>query len=124
MKRIALALGLGLLAWGSSALAHHSYAIFDETRIIKIDGKVDKFLWASPHSWIDLRVGEGGGAGVVWPIECAGPSVFVRLGWTKETIRPGDRLQIEIDPLKSGKPGGSCKFITLPSGDREPIARG
>lgn len=124
MKRIAVLAGIGLIAWGSAALAHHSYAIFDETKVIKIQGKVKTFLWASPHSWIDVNVRNAKGQVQVWPIECAGPSVFVRLGWTKQTIKPGDTLQIELNPLKTGKPGGSCKFITLPNGTREAIARG
>jgi len=123
MKRIAALAGFAVVAWATSALAHHSYAIFDESKVVKIEGKVKAFLWASPHSWVDLNVANSAGGTTTWPIECAGPSVFVRLGWTKTTIKPGDKLVIEINPLKTGKPGGSCKFITLPNGTREPIAR-
>jgi hypothetical protein len=35
------------------------------------------------------------------------------LGWTKRSLKPGDRVAIQINPLRDGRHGGSLKVVTL-----------
>ena len=49
-----------MLASGSAAFAHHSFAAeFDRDKPIKLQGEVVKFEWVNPHSWIHIKTGDG-----------------------------------------------------------------
>jgi hypothetical protein len=62
MKKILWAL---LLCMTGSALAHHSPAVFDRTKQLKLAGVVKEFRWNNPHSWIERSlVGRDGTADV------------------------------------------------------------
>jgi hypothetical protein len=97
--------------------AHHSMAGFDRTQTITLEGTVKEFSWANPHSWIELEVTEGGKT-VLWNFEMTAPAFLARAGWKRTTIKPGDRVTIVGNPLKSGDPGALFVSITLADGTR------
>jgi hypothetical protein len=107
-KLAALLVSGGLLAYGGSVLAHHSFAMFDQENPIDLVGAVQEFKFTSPHTFILLKVNnkEGGGT-TTWNLEGGSPSALVRDGWTSKTLQPGDELEMKIDPLRSGAPGGA-----------------
>jgi hypothetical protein len=109
---VACAAGLAV----NPAFAHHSYAIFDLTKTITISGTLKAFQWSAPHAWIDVLVPAADGGSELWPIECVGPPFMIRAGWSKDMMKPGDKLILDIHPLRTGKLGGACDAITLPSG--------
>ena len=82
MKRGAI-----FLAWVLPLLAHHSTAPFDMTRPSTISGVVTKFLWANPHSYIDLDVN-----GDHWRLEIEAVNLLRRYGWTKDSLKAGDKI--------------------------------
>ncbi len=90
-----------------AAWAHHSFAMFDGQKTVIVDGVVKDFQWANPHSWIQLTVKDASGKDVEWSIEGGSPSVLVRQGWRKTSMKPGDQAQVTIHPMKDGTPGGS-----------------
>jgi uncharacterized protein DUF6152 len=96
----------GLVALGGAAIAHHSFAMFDQENPIELAGAVQEFKFTSPHTFILLKVSKDG-KDVVWNLEGASPSALVRDGWSSKTIKPGDELVMKIDPLRSGAPGGA-----------------
>jgi len=113
----------GLLAFiGSppmrSALAHHSFAMYDQTKLVVITGSVKEFQWSNPHAlvWLikDPPAGSTAPPGEdLWSIELpTSPGVLRKLGWTKRSLGAGDRVAIEINPLRSGEHGGSFKKVT------------
>ena len=56
MKRPLIgSLGVMLLWMAGSVTAHHSPAVFDRTKEIKLIGVVKEFKWSNPHSWIELE---------------------------------------------------------------------
>jgi len=67
--------------------AHHSTAPYDMTRAHTITGVVTKFLWANPHSYVDLDVN-----GDHWRLEIEAVNLLRRYGWTKDSLRAGDRI--------------------------------
>jgi hypothetical protein len=97
----------GALMSTSAASAHHSFAMFDGQKTVTVDGVVKEFQWANPHSWIQLTVKDASGKDVEWSIEGGSPSVLVRQGWRKTSMKPGDQAQVVIHPMKDGTPGGS-----------------
>jgi hypothetical protein len=46
---------------------------------------------------------------------------LVRDGWTGKTLKPGDELQLKVDPLRSGTPGGAWNPAKPKFKDGNPI---
>ena len=51
--------GLAVLAttmFAAQALAHHSFSMFDQEKVVKLDGTVKELEWTNPHSWLRIMV--------------------------------------------------------------------
>jgi hypothetical protein len=85
------ALGVKRLAiWMLSIVplaAHHSTAAFDMTRSVTVTGVVSKFVWANPHSYIELDAN-----GDHWRLEIEAVNLLRRYGWTKDSLKSGDKI--------------------------------
>jgi hypothetical protein len=106
---------IGLAATGI-AMAHHSFAMFDNEHQIKITGTVTKFDWVNPHIYIFLTGGEAGKEAKAWTIEGASPGILNRIGWKFNVVKAGDKVTLIVAPLRSGDAGGLLKEITLADG--------
>jgi hypothetical protein len=98
-------------AAGGAAMAHHSFAMFNQEHPIEIAGTVVEFRYTSPHSFILVDVKGKDGASTVWNLEGPSPSILARDGMSAKTLKPGDELVLTIDPLRSGAPGGAWALI-------------
>ena len=95
----------------SPADAHHSFAMFDRSKIVKVEGVVARFEWTNPHVFIDV---EASGAPVVrYKIESASINMLMRAGWKFDSLKAGDKVEISFNPLKSGQPGGLLLEVKL-----------
>lgn len=103
-------------SWAGSAVAHHSYAMFDASRTIILKGTVSKWEFINPHSNLFVTVMDKHGKAQDWGMESPGPNVLLRAGWTRKTVKPGDKVTVEINPLRDGRAGGNLRKITLPDG--------
>ena len=99
-----------------TAAAHHSYAMFDMKELITITGTVKEFQWTNPHSWLWLDVPNDKGGTDQWGIEGMSPNFLGRRGWSKNTLKAGDKVSVLIHPIKGGEHGGSFMKVTLPNG--------
>jgi hypothetical protein len=113
---IAGAAVLGVLS-GGRALAHHSFAMFDRSREMRVEGVVRLFQWTNPHSWIQLLVTDAQGQTVEWSLEGGSPNILGRDGWKRTSLAPGDKVSVLIYPLKDGGAGGS--FLEVHKDDGE-----
>lgn len=110
---------VGMIALGAPAMAHHSYAMFDQGNRVEITGTVTQFDWVNPHaSLLVLVPGEDGGEDVEWWIEMSSIGGMAQGGWRRDSLKPGDEVTLEIHPLKDGNPGGQFIFADLPDGRR------
>jgi hypothetical protein len=100
----------------ASALAHHSFAMFDRGKETTIVGTVAEFQWTNPHSWIELDVPNDNGGSDKWSIELNSPNNLARQGWHSTSVKPGDKISVIIWPLRSGEKGGLFISLTLPNG--------
>lgn len=98
----------------SAALAHHSFAMFDSTKEVVLDGVVRDFQWTNPHSWIQLIVPENGKA-IEYGIEMGSPNNYSRQGWSRNSLKPGDHIKLTVHPRKDGSNGGS--FVKVVKAD-------
>lgn len=103
-------------ACAAPALAHHSFAMFDQTKTMTLTGIVSEFQWTNPHSFIELDVTNKSGGKDHWSVELNSPNHLVRQGWKRTTVKPGDKVTITLNPLLSGKKGGLFNSIVLPDG--------
>lgn len=110
------ALWLTLAALPTAVLAHHSYAMFDLSHTVTLQGTIRDFQWTNPHSWIWIDVPGAKGASEQWGIEGMSPNYLARRGWDKHTLKPGDKVSILIHPLKGAQHGGSFMSVTLADG--------
>jgi hypothetical protein len=110
-----------LIAAVSSAMAHHSFAMFDQDNPIELEGVVQEFKYTSPHSYIILQVKAPDGGTVIWNLEGRAPSLLTRDGWSSRTLKAGDELRLMVDPLRSGAPGGAWSTEKIRYRDGNPI---
>ena len=107
---------LALVFAAAPAWAHHSFTMFDSTKMVTLTGTIKEFQWTNPHTftWIDVPNPSGGVD--TWAIEGMSPNYLGRRGWTKNTLKPGDKVSIVILPLKDGSKGGTFLRCTLADG--------
>ncbi len=105
----------GAVLAAAPAIAHHSFAMFDQTKTVTLKGTVTEFQWTNPHSFIELDVPNGHGTDH-WSIELNSPNNLMREGWHRTTIKAGDKVTVTLNPLLSGKKGGLFNTIVLPNG--------
>ncbi len=101
-----------ILLGGASASAHHSFAMFDQNKQVSIAGTVKTFQWTNPHAFIELEAPDG----KVWSVELNSPNNLVRQGWKRTALKPGDKVTVVLNPLRSGQAGGLFDAVTLPNG--------
>jgi len=104
----------GFLA--SAALAHHSFAMFDNSKTVMVSGEVDDFEWINPHVWLHIKTPDESGKEIVWSFEAGSPRQLGQSGWTRESVQSGDKIEVAFHPLKDGSNGGQLLEITKDDG--------
>jgi hypothetical protein len=102
------------LATASPALAHHSFAMFDFGKVVTLKGTVKEFQWSNPHVilWVETDA-SASEAATLWSAELTSPGNLTRNGWTRTSLKPGDKIELEVNPLRDGKHGGGFHKATL-----------
>ena len=98
------------------AFAHHSFAMFDNTRSITLHGKVSKFQWTNPHGYLEIDAEQPGGATRHFTLEMTSINMMSRGGWTSRTVKAGDVVTAYVAPLRDGRAGGLLLEVILPNG--------
>ena len=110
-------LGLTLAATlSSAALAHHSYSMFDRTKTTTIEGTVWTWEMINPHSFLWVVVMKPDGTTEKWGMEGAGVQMLARAGVTKSAVKTGDKVTVDLHPLRDGRTGGQLVRVTLANG--------
>ncbi|MDP8983786.1 MAG: DUF6152 family protein [Pseudomonadota bacterium] len=102
--------------FGSAALAHHSFAMFDSAKSMEIDGTLKSVQLTNPHSYFVLTAAGPDGALKDWLIEGPSPNNLIRRGWKQTDVHAGDRVTITFHPRKDGGAGGIIMSMHLPDG--------
>ena len=122
MTRAAVAILAGGLALAAApALAHHSFAMFDQKKVMTLEGTVHEFQWTNPHAFIELDV-NAGGRNQRWSIELNSPNNLTRQGWRRTSLKTGDKISVRIAPLRNGNTGGL--FLDLKKADGKVLDSG
>ncbi len=113
---LAIAAAAGSLALMLPAGAHHSTAMFDFAKTVEIKGTIKEFQWTNPNTWTKVDVEGGGAAAVEYGLEGMSPNYLTRNGWSKRTLKTGDKVVLQVHPLKDGRPGGFMVSVKLADG--------
>jgi hypothetical protein len=111
------AIALPLFMGSGLALAHHSFAMFDQNKEVTIKGAVASFAWSNPHIYLRLDAqGQNGGA-VRYVFEGGSVNMLSRYGWKPSSIKAGDMVTVVYHPLRNGDPGGALRSVQIRTGE-------
>ncbi len=105
----------GLLTFPGLTFAHHgSIVSYDMKKMMTMEGTVTEYQWRNPHVYILYDVKDAQGKVVTWGAETHSPIVCENQdGWTKSTLKPGDKITISVYPSKIDTPRGLLAKIVL-----------
>lgn len=95
------------------AIAHHSFAMFDPAKVVTLNGTVKEFRWTNPHVSLFVQAEHAGAAPELWAVELTSPGNLTRLGWQRKSLAPGDKVIVEVNPLRDGQKGGGFRKATV-----------
>jgi hypothetical protein len=106
---------LSLSVWAPPAMAHHSFAMYDQTKVMTFTGVVTRFVAQPNHAEIHfVPLGKDGkpmrdanGKFVPWGVEMAGAAAVANEGITVTSFTPGTIFSVNLNPLRDGKNFGS-----------------
>jgi hypothetical protein len=104
------------LAFAGPALAHHSFAMFANDKIVTLKGTVTELEWVNPHAWLHMSVANKAGKSEDWSFEMASPGQLASKGWKGDSVKAGDKITLTMHPMKDGSHGGSYVSVILANG--------
>lgn len=120
MKSISILFKLGvagaLSLLSMQSMAHHSYAMFDRQTTRTYQAVVRTWEFTNPHATLWVYINDAEGKPQLWGLEAPGPSTLTRNGWNKNTVKPGDKISVDINPLRDGRNGGNLVKLIASDG--------
>ena len=97
------------------ALAHHSFAMYDQTKTVTLTGVAYQFVAQANHAEIHFYlIGPDGklakdkdGKNVDWGVEMAGAAAVAQQGITAASFPVGTIFSVKMNPLRDGSNFGS-----------------
>lgn len=103
--RMSVALLAGTLLTAGAAQAHHSFpAQYDADRPATIEGMVTKVEWRNPHVYFYMDVFDDEGNVTEWAFELSNVSAMRGRGWSSDTLKAGDLLQVSGSLARDNSP--------------------
>jgi hypothetical protein len=109
--KLALA-ATAMLASASAAFAHHSFSMFDPAQEVVVQGKVVRWAFTSPHTFMIMEDAEG----VTWAFEGSAPPALIGRNMVGDTFAPGQEITMVMCPLRDGRNGGAAGIIITEDG--------
>ncbi len=97
MQRILLVAFVAVSACCAAGIvfAHHSVAAeFDRTQIGELRGEITQVWFTNPHVRYRLSVTDENGAGEDWELQGGNVTNLLRMNWTADSLRVGDRVTV------------------------------
>jgi hypothetical protein len=112
-RSIAFLVAACFLLVSSPTSAHHGTSGYDMEKVITLTGTVTNFNWSNPHCLVHIDVKDGKGEVKDWIVELAAPTLMVRSGWTKDSLKAGDEVIAETHPARNGATTGLSASSTV-----------
>ena len=99
-----------------TALAHHSFAMFDVSKQVYLEGTVTSWAFNNPHTWLFIEIETDDGETQVWGFEGSAPVSQLSRGISGDTFQQGDFVRVAMCPMRDGRHGGHMAFVQLEDG--------
>jgi len=96
--------------------AHHSFALFDVSKLTALTGTVHEWTWANPHARLVVDVVKADGSVEQWDLVASSPNMMSRWGWNAADLSVGDKVSVDIHPARDGGHTGALQTIFLANG--------
>ena len=103
---------LGFFLFTHPLFAHHSTARYDLTKTLTIQGTVTEVIWQNPHVILVMNDAKG----EEQAFEAPSPTYIVSSGWTKESIKVGDKVTVKASPARNGQLPMYLITVMMPNG--------
>jgi len=113
------------------AMAHHSFAMYDQTKTITLTGVATRFVAQANHAELQfVPLGPDGKPMrdedkklVSWGVEMAGAAAVAQQGITAASFPNGTIFSVKLNPLRDGKNFGSRvgAIAKCPMKDGKPV---
>ena len=107
---------IGLPLTCALLLAHHSTVAYSEKPIVLKNATIANVRWASPHIVLTFKVRETSGTVSSWSVETGSPGSVARVGWKRNSVKPNDKVTIELYPARNGAHVGRLRKVIFPDG--------
>lgn len=102
MKTVLLFLATATITlFGISTYSHHGFAIYG-SETITVQATIREFRFINPHVQLYFDVLNQANEPEAWQGELTAPNKLARAGWTKNSFRPGDTVEISGQIAKNG----------------------
>jgi hypothetical protein len=91
--------------------AHHSDAGLDLDNLATIEGTVRELSWRNPHVYFTVDSIDAKGQPVMWTVQMASVLTVSRMGWSRDSLKVGDRVTVGAYPARDGRP--YAKFLSI-----------
>ncbi len=109
----------GLMVAAVPGFAHHSFsAEYDRSKPIELKGTVTKVEWMNPHARFYLDVKDDGGKVTNWEFELGSPNGLMRQGWTRNSLKTGDVVEVKGSRAKDGSNLVNASNVAFEDGKR------
>jgi hypothetical protein len=120
MKKFVYSVVAALLAAAAGtsgpAGAHHSFAMFDLSQHMLVEGRVTGWHYNNPHSWLHIEALGEDGEKQSWSFEGAAPVHAARQGVNGTTFRKGEFVRVIVSPIRDGRQAGAMCFVVKEDG--------
>jgi hypothetical protein len=123
MKQRLLILAVAVVALAGAAQlgAHHGGAAFEQGKTVTFNGTVTEMTFANPHVLVYWEVSKDGTT-EKWSGWLTAPTKLARAGWTRTTLKPGDKIEVSGTPHKSGSHILQIRKLVAPDGKALPLS--
>src|ERR1043165_1089541 len=116
MRRMLVAVAIGVALLATTLAAHHANAVFDLGKRLTLTGAGTEWFWASPDCLLRFDVKNDSGEMTHWVAETQAPPNMTPFGWTKQSFAVGDEVTVTLEPVKNGSPLGRLLQVKLADG--------
>ena len=105
------------LVIGAPVFGHHSDAGLDMNSMVTLEGTITEFNWRNPHVYFTMETTDERGQPVEWALQMASTITVSRMGWTRDSLSPGDRVIVQAHAAQDGRPYGLMQSIEKEGGN-------
>jgi hypothetical protein len=113
---VLIAVIFGFLIVSTPLCAHHGNSAYDMSKSVPVKATVTKFEYSNPHTQIYYDVTDDKGNVEHWVAETTNPAMLNRVGWNRDSLKPGDEVTLFVNPNKVGAKVTFLQKVVFPDG--------